>query len=233
MCPIHCRTAASPPEECRCTGCHRANHGQDHLAFFQGVLLTRADCGDPAQTLTPEDVAQLITDLPDWIHDETGTQAIQWLLAQGLADPERGSGGGGGGHLQTHALCSAIVLLVRAVEASDNALKTAADYAAKVLTQTSIASFVPGTGKTPAERLFVELAGIAASRAAPALLGVDTFLTQIRLAAILVCPDPDEHPDIVKHCLQPLVESGLSEDLILAARRAFQENAGDAASPAA
>lgn len=49
--------------------------------------------------------------------------------------------------------------------------------------------------------------------AAITTLGEETTLKYVRLIGTIVCPDPDRHPAIIKHCLWPLIQGPFRDAL--------------------
>lgn len=58
-------------------------------------------------------------------------------------------------------------------------------------------------------------------------IGEDAVMKHLRLFGVITCPDPDRHPDVVKHCLWPLLDGpfrALLEESVAAEMRTWLRN---------
>lgn len=59
-------------------------------------------------------------------------------------------------------------------------------------------------------------------------IGEETVFKHLRLIGVIMCPDPDRHPDVVRHCVWPFVSgplAGMVDDSIAAEMRGWLRNA--------
>ena len=59
-------------------------------------------------------------------------------------------------------------------------------------------------------------------------IGEEAVVKHLRLIGAITCPDPDRHPDVVKHCLWPLLSGPFKEmleDSIATEMRTWLRNA--------
>lgn len=123
-----------------------------------------------------------------------------------LATPAGESGGQGAA---SHAACTVLVNVVMVLEHVDDLRERMVDGTADALTNAATAMIRARLGSDAAARLEPLVAAVLAyvvDAALPEFSLVDPeVLMALRLAAVLACPDPDDHADVVSHCLHPLV----------------------------
>lgn len=219
MCTTTCRTAVWPL--CRCE-CNYENHGVEKMTALTAPVPRHWSEGrgigsDPSGggTSSPEFGSPLFG--VDLLHIESWLEAHRVFRDEvprlvRLATPAGESERQG---TAAHAACTVLVSVVMVLEKVDDLRAWVVDGTADALSTAATTMIQARLGGDAAARLEPLVAAVCAyivDAALPELPLVDSeVLMALRLAAVVACPDLDDHADVVEHCVRPLVTT-LVED---------------------
>lgn len=213
MCTTTCRTATWA--RCRCE-CDYANHGMSMMTPLAAPVPRRLSAGrrggsgqDQAGPSNGDPGAQLfgvdLLHIESWLDDHPVFRDEVAHLVHIAGSPEESAGG----NIESHLACTVLVSVVMALESVDLLREHAVDGIAGTLSDAAMASVRVSLGSETSDQLEPHVAAVLAhvvDAALPGLALVDPeVLIAARVAAVLACPDPDEHAEVVDHCVHPLV----------------------------
>lgn len=234
-----CEKSTTDARKCRCSCNGRHHGGAAHYSHgtagsWSGVEngpgpSTRN--GQPPGHTNPRDmtvtVQHAVTEIIDWlaknptaaeqvtaIADLVAEQAVEALKKHGHATSRQ--------ELKAnHFLCSLLAALAEAIDRFKQALDRVPDAVIAMITgksdQLELNAVVVRVAVRSSWRLIMQL---------PVFSQIDNLLRAVRIAAVLACPAPDRHEDVLRNCLYPLggdVISAATEkrlEELLSARRA-------------
>lgn len=213
MCTTTCRTATWA--RCLCE-CDYANHGVSMMTPLAAPVPRRWSAGrrggssqdhggpsnvDPGAPLFGVDLLHI----ESWLDEHPVFRDEVAHLVQIAGSPDESAGG----NAESHLACAVLVSAVMALEGMERRREHAVDSIAGALSDVAMASVRTSLGSETADQLEPHVAAVLAhvvDAALPGLALVDPeVLIAVRLAAVLACPDPEEHAEVVDHCLHPLV----------------------------
>jgi len=212
-----CEKSTTDPRKCRCS-CNGDHHG-GATRYSHGTALgwSRAEngpgpstrTGQPPRHTSPRDltvtVQHAVTEIIDWlaenptaaeqvtaIADLVAEQAVGALKKHGRATSRR--------ELEvSHFLCSLLAALAEAIDRFKQALDRVPDAVISMITgksdQLALNAVAVRIAVRSSWRLIMQL---------PIFSRIDNLLRVVRIAAILACPDPDKHEEVLRNCLYPL-----------------------------
>lgn len=185
MCTTTCQSARWPTCRCECRG---AYHGRTSPHGFMEVLIVLPMSTDQGADELAHLVARAAEEtLGDATHDRA-------CLAPG----------------ETHLFCTVLAALVMVLEAPHTAVDAALDRIANETTAMVTDRLRDRGSELGAEgtALLRAAVGQLVRRSADLLglggLAEPASIDQLRLAAVLLCPDPEGHAEVREHCLRPL-----------------------------
>jgi hypothetical protein len=220
-----CEKSTTDPSKCRCS-CNGSHHGgATHYSHGRADSWSRVGSGpgpstrngqSPRQT-SPKDmtatVQHAVTEILDWltenptaeeqvtaIADLVADQAVEALKKHGHATSRQ--------KLEAnHFLCSLLAALAEAIDRFKQALDRVPDAVISMITgksdQLGLNAVAVRVAVRSSWRLIMQL---------PVFSQIDNLLRVVRIAAVLACPAPNRHEDVLQNCLYPL-----SGDIISAA----------------
>lgn len=199
-------------------------------------------------------IAELVSTLIDQVKDKGEIDAVEVLakeISDDIADEfeKRLSDGGPSNKKSRHLWCVVIAAICRAYDEAGDAAKKSID----VLTDRTMQLLREATSdlrtdtaevtdiyrqRTGVARAFeideYDWMGALIKKALKAVvaaiksIGEEAAMKYVRLIGAIVCPDPDRHPAIVKHCIWPLLNGPFREalqDALASEMRAWIRNA--------
>jgi hypothetical protein len=234
-----CEKSTTGPRKCRCS-CNGSHHGgAAHYSHGTTSSTSRVENGPgpsarnapPPRHTSPKDmtvtVQRAVTEILDWlaknpttaeqvtaIADLVAEQAVEALKKHGHATSRQ--------KLEAnHFLCSLLAALAEAIDRFKQALDRVPDAVISMISgksdQLGLNAVAVRVAVRSSWRLIMQL---------PVFSQIDNLLRVVRIAAVLACPAPDRHEDVLRNCLYPLggdvisaaMEARLEE--VLSARRA-------------
>jgi hypothetical protein len=212
-----CEKSTTDARKCRCS-CNSRHHGgathyshgtaesSSHLENGPGPS-TRND--SPPRHTSSRDmvvtVQRAVTEIIDWlaenptaaeqvtaIADLVAEQAVEALKKHGQATSRR--------ELEAnHFLCGLLAALAEAIDNFRQALDRVPDAVIAMIIEKSdqlgLNAMAVRVAVRSSWRLIMQL---------PVFSQIDNLLRVARIAAVLVCPAPDRHEDVLRNCLYPL-----------------------------
>lgn len=213
MCTTTCRTATWA--RCRCE-CDYANHGMSMMTPLAAPVPRRLSAGrrggsgqnqagpsngDPGAPLFGVDLLHI----ESWLDDHPVLRDEVAHLVHIAGAPAESAGG----NIESHLACTVLVSVVKALESVERLREQAVDGIAGALSDVAMARVRACLGSETADQLEPHVGAVVAHvvhAAMPGLALVDPeVLIAVRLAALLACPDPDDHAEVVDHGVHPLV----------------------------
>lgn len=199
-------------------------------------------------------ITELVSALIDEVKEEGEVDAVE-LLAKEISDDiadefeKRLSNGGPSSKKSRHLWCVVIAAICRAYDEVGDAAKESID----VLTDRTMQLLREATSDSRAHTaavtdIYQQRTGVArafeideydwmgtlikkalkAVVAAIKSIGEEAAMKYVRLIGAIICPDPDRHPAVVKHCIWPLLNGPFREalqDSLASEMRAWIRNA--------
>jgi hypothetical protein len=212
-----CEKSTTDPRKCRCS-CKGSHHGgTTRYSHGSASSASRAENGpglstrnvQPPRHTSPRDMTvtaqHALTEIIDWlaqnptaaeqvtaIADLVAEQAVDALKKYGQAISRQ--------ELEAnHFLCSLLAALAEAIDRFKQALDRVPDAVISMITgksdQLSLNAVAVRIAVRSSWRLIMQL---------PIFSHIDNLLRIVRIAAVLACPDPDKHAEVLRNCLYPL-----------------------------
>lgn len=212
-----CEKSTTDPRRCRCS-CKGSHHGGT-TRYSHGPALSgsRAENGpglstrngQPPGPTSPGDVTvtvqRAVTEIIDWLAENpTAAEqvtAIADLVAEQAVDALKKYGRATSRQelKANHFLCSLLAALAEAIDRFKQALDRVPDAVISMITgksdQLSLSAVAVRIAVRSSWRLITQL---------PIFSHLDSLLRVVRIAAVLTCPDPDRHEEVLRNCLYPL-----------------------------
>lgn len=217
-----CAGAKTDVRKCRCSCGGLLHGGADGTPAFAGASpswstdssAARGEgstpiISEPSEARSPIDEA--LSEIADWlaknpsvkeqaeaIADIIGEQAVKVLTEHGYALTRREL-------TSSHFICAVLAAIARAIDEFQKQLDKVPDRVISLITGAGSDSAL----KDIAVHVIVRSSWRAIS-GLPIFSQVSTLLRATRIAAILTCPAPDQHAEVVRYCLYPLAEELIS-----------------------
>lgn len=212
-----CEKSTTDPRKCRCSckgishgGAARYSHGSPFSASGaenDPSLSTRN--GQPPRYPSSREmtvtVQRALAEIIDWLAENPTTAeqvaAISDLVAEQAVDALKKHGQAISRQKlkDNHFLCSLLAALAEAIDRFKQALDRVPDAVISMINgksdQLSLNAVAVRIAVRSSWRLIMQL---------PIFSQIDNLLRVVRIAAVLACPEPDKHGQVLRSCLYPL-----------------------------
>ena len=212
-----CEKSTTDPRKCRCS-CNGSHHG-GATHYSHGTADSRSHAengpgpstrnGQPLTLTNPRDmtvtVQNAVTEIIDWLA-ENPTAAEQVTAIADLVAEQAVEALNKHGHATSrqelkvnHFLCSLLAALAEAIDRFKQALDRVPDAVISMISgksdQLGLNAVAVRVAVRSSWRLIMQL---------PVFSQIDNLLRAVRIAAVLACPAPERHEDVLRNCLYPL-----------------------------